>query len=294
MALLLALAATSQPTRRCAGRWDRSKYSGVGSTTRRSASSASGASGSRRRAGARVRYARRGHDLYVGAERYRDLVDRAEARRALRARGLHHHPPAQHAQHRGLARCRGVQQDARRRAALNVARAARGRRRPAGGAGQRKVAGAALDVFRSEPMTDHPLFAYPNDRDPALGRVHGEATDRAGEQAAEQVVAALTGGVVSTAVNIPAIPPEDREAVGLPAPVRASAASARPRGGGSIDRVESSSGPPRRPRRPPAHDRRPQRRPGRPHRGGGQLRQRAGAGRGARDRGGRDQGAGRA
>ena len=25
-----------------------------------------------------------------------------------------------------------------------------------------KVAGAALDVFRSEPVTDHPLFSYPN------------------------------------------------------------------------------------------------------------------------------------
>ena len=25
-----------------------------------------------------------------------------------------------------------------------------------------KVAGAALDVFRTEPVTDHPLFGYPN------------------------------------------------------------------------------------------------------------------------------------
>ena len=78
-----------------------------------------------------------------------------------------------------------------------------------------KVAGAALDVFRSEPITDHPLFAYDNVVvTPHLGASTAEAQDRAGVQTAEQVVAALSGGVVSTAVNIPAIPPEDMEALG--------------------------------------------------------------------------------
>src|SRR5581483_1675660 len=78
-----------------------------------------------------------------------------------------------------------------------------------------KVAGAAIDVFRSEPVTDHPLFGYPNVIvTPHLGASTAEATDRAGYQAAEQVVAALTGGVVSTAVNIPAIPQEDMEVLG--------------------------------------------------------------------------------
>jgi len=78
-----------------------------------------------------------------------------------------------------------------------------------------KVAGAALDVFREEPMTDHPLFGYPNVVvTPHLGASTAEATDRAGYQAAEQVVAALTGGVVTSAVNVPAIPPEDLEALG--------------------------------------------------------------------------------
>ncbi|MEA2142366.1 MAG: D-3-phosphoglycerate dehydrogenase / 2-oxoglutarate reductase, partial [Solirubrobacteraceae bacterium] len=47
-----------------------------------------------------------------------------------------------------------------------------------------KVAGAALDVFRSEPMTDHPLFGYPNVIvTPHLGASTTEATDRAGYQA---------------------------------------------------------------------------------------------------------------
>jgi D-3-phosphoglycerate dehydrogenase / 2-oxoglutarate reductase len=78
-----------------------------------------------------------------------------------------------------------------------------------------KVAGAALDVFRHEPVTDHPLFSYPNVVvTPHLGASTAEATDRAGYQAAEQVVAALTGGVVTSAVNIPAIAPEDLDALG--------------------------------------------------------------------------------
>jgi D-3-phosphoglycerate dehydrogenase / 2-oxoglutarate reductase len=78
-----------------------------------------------------------------------------------------------------------------------------------------KVGGAALDVFRSEPVTDHPLFSYPNVIvTPHLGASTAEATDRAGYQVAEQVVAALTGGVVTSAVNVPAIPPEDADVLG--------------------------------------------------------------------------------
>ena len=77
-----------------------------------------------------------------------------------------------------------------------------------------KVAGAALDVFRSEPVTDHPLFGYPNVIvTPHLGASTAEATDRAGYQAAEQVIAALTGGIVTSAVNVPAIPAAEVEAL---------------------------------------------------------------------------------
>jgi D-3-phosphoglycerate dehydrogenase len=78
-----------------------------------------------------------------------------------------------------------------------------------------KVAGAALDVFPSEPITDYALFGYPNVVvTPHLGASTTEAQDRAGVQTAEQVVAALTGGVVSTAVNIPAISAEDMDVLG--------------------------------------------------------------------------------
>lgn len=78
-----------------------------------------------------------------------------------------------------------------------------------------KVGGAALDVFSSEPVTDSPLFGLPNVIvTPHLGASTAEATDRAGFQAAEQVVAALTDGFVTTAVNVPAIAPEDLEVLG--------------------------------------------------------------------------------
>ena len=105
-----------------------------------------------------------------------------------------------------------------------------------------QVAGAALDVFRSEPITEHPLFAYPNVIvTPHLGASTAEATDRAGYQAAEQVVAALRGGVVTSAVNLPAIPPEDMEVLGPFASLcralgRIAVSLAQ---GSSIDRVQT-------------------------------------------------------
>jgi D-3-phosphoglycerate dehydrogenase / 2-oxoglutarate reductase len=73
-----------------------------------------------------------------------------------------------------------------------------------------QVAGAALDVFPDEPMTEHPVFAYDSVVvTPHLGASTTEAQDRAGVVTAEQVVAALTGGLVTNAVNIPAIRGED-------------------------------------------------------------------------------------
>ena len=78
-----------------------------------------------------------------------------------------------------------------------------------------KVGGAALDVFRSEPITDHPLFGLPNVVvTPHLGASTAEANDRAGFQAAEQIVAALNGGTVTSAVNAPAVKAEDLEVLG--------------------------------------------------------------------------------
>jgi D-3-phosphoglycerate dehydrogenase len=104
-----------------------------------------------------------------------------------------------------------------------------------------KVAGAALDVFSSEPVTDHPLFGYENVVvTPHLAASTTEAQDRAGVQTAEQVVAALTGGVVSTAVNIPAVSAEDMEVLGpfLPLARRLGRLAITLAEASSVERVE--------------------------------------------------------
>jgi D-3-phosphoglycerate dehydrogenase len=106
-----------------------------------------------------------------------------------------------------------------------------------------KVAGAALDVFPSEPIAEHPLFGYPNVVvTPHLGASTAEATDRAGYQSAEQVVAALTGGVVATAVNIPAIAAEDMEMLGpfLPLATQLGRLAMGLAEGSSVERIEAA------------------------------------------------------
>jgi D-3-phosphoglycerate dehydrogenase len=103
-----------------------------------------------------------------------------------------------------------------------------------------KVGGAALDVFPAEPMTEHPLFG----RDdvvvtPHLGASTAEAQDRAGIVTAEQVRAALTGGVVTNAVNIPAVRPETMEALAPFVPLCEKLGRlAQGLGDGSVGRVE--------------------------------------------------------
>jgi len=67
------------------------------------------------------------------------------------------------------------------------------------------VAGAALDVFSTEPCTSSPLFALDQVVvTPHLGASTAEAQDKAGEQIAEQIVLALRGELVPYAVNVAA------------------------------------------------------------------------------------------
>jgi D-3-phosphoglycerate dehydrogenase len=184
-------------------------------------------------------------DPYVSAERYRELgAERAGSSDEVYAVAdflTLHLPKTPETEGfldaRALAKCRdGVR-------VLNVARGSlivEEDLRAALDAG--KVGGAALDVFSSEPVTDHPLFGYPNVIvTPHLGASTAEATDRAGFQAAEQVVAALTGGVPTSAVNLPAIPAEDMELLGPFVPLcralgRIAVALAD---GSSIERLET-------------------------------------------------------
>src|SRR5256714_5332301 len=77
-----------------------------------------------------------------------------------------------------------------------------------------KIAGAALDVYSEEPYSG-PLLELDNVvATPHLAASTEEAQDRAGVIVAEQVAAALEGGLVTNAVNIPVIGAESLEALG--------------------------------------------------------------------------------
>jgi D-3-phosphoglycerate dehydrogenase len=84
-----------------------------------------------------------------------------------------------------------------------------------------QVAGAAIDVFVQEPY-DGPLLHAPNVVvTPHLAASTEEAQDRAGVIVAEQVAAALEGGLVSNAVNIPTVGADDLEVLGPYVPLAA-------------------------------------------------------------------------
>ncbi len=250
MALLLALARNVPQAHASltSGHWDRSKFSGVELYEKTLGILGFG------RIGQLVAQRARGFqmhvvafDPYVAAERYRELgVEQAESPDDVYAVAEFltlHLPKTPETEGwlnaEALAKCRdGVR-------VLNVARGQLVVDEDLKAAlDSGKVAGAAIDVFRSEPVTEHPLFGYPNVIvTPHLGASTAEATDRAGYQAAEQVVAALTGGVVTSAVNVPAIPAEDVEVLGPYLPLCNSlgriAVALAVAQGSSVDRIQT-------------------------------------------------------
>jgi len=227
MALLLALA-RNVPQAHAAlsgeGKWERSKWSGVELDGKVLGILGFGRIGQLVAARAKSFGMRvLAFDPFVSAERYKDLgVEKAESSDAVYAEAdflTLHLPKTPDTEGwldaEAIAKCKdGVK-------VLNVARG------PLindddliAALDSGKVGGAALDVFRSEPLTESPYFGRPNVIvTPHLGASTAEATDRAGFQAAEQVVAALTGGSVTTAVNVPAIKAEDLEVLGPYAPL---------------------------------------------------------------------------
>jgi D-3-phosphoglycerate dehydrogenase len=221
LAMLLALARKVPQAHGSltAGAWERSKFSGVELYEKTLGVLGFGRIGqlvAQRALGFGMRVI--AFDAYVAEERFRELgVERADSSDELYAQAdfITVHLPVTAETENWL----DAEAFARMKDGVRIINVARGRLiveddlRAALDAG--KVAGAALDVFRAEPVTDHPLFGYPNVVvTPHLGASTAEATDRAGYQAAEQVVAALSGGVVTSAVNVPAIAPEDLEALG--------------------------------------------------------------------------------
>lgn len=73
-----------------------------------------------------------------------------------------------------------------------------------------QVAGAAFDVFETEPATSNPLFGIENFIcTPHLGASTSEAQENVAVQVAEQMSEYLTVGTVTNAVNMPSVSAED-------------------------------------------------------------------------------------
>jgi D-3-phosphoglycerate dehydrogenase len=249
MALLLALARNIPQAyvSLTAGKWERSKFSGVELYEKTLGIVGFGRIGqlvAARARGFQMRVI--AFDPFVSAERYRELgVEKAENSEEIYAQAdflTIHLPKTPETQNWLDAEAFAQMREGVR--ILNVARGGlidEAALKDALDSG--RVGGAALDVFPSEPTTEHPLFGYPNVIvTPHLGASTAEATDRAGYQSAEQVVAALTGGVVSTAVNIPAVGAEDMEVLGpfLPLATQLGRLAMALAEGSSVERIEAA------------------------------------------------------
>lgn len=71
---------------------------------------------------------------------------------------------------------------------------------------EKKIAGAALDVFETEPAKEHPLFGYENVIcTPHLGASTKEAQEIVALQIAEQMSDFLLSGAVTNALNMPSV-----------------------------------------------------------------------------------------
>ncbi len=73
-----------------------------------------------------------------------------------------------------------------------------------------QVAGAAFDVFSTEPANENPLFGHPNVIcTPHLGAATSEAQENVALQVADQMSDYLLRGAISNAVNFPSITAEE-------------------------------------------------------------------------------------
>ena len=207
------------------GRWERKAYGGIelaGKTLGVLGFGRIGQQVARRALGLGMRVV--AYDPYVSAERFRELgVERLETPEEVygAAEFLTLHLPLTDETRRSI----DANAFARMRDGVRLVNAARGELVDEDALLEAlrsgKVAGAALDVFSSEPYTG-PLLELDNVVvTPHLAASTGEAQDRAGVIVAEQVAAALEGGLVTNAVNIPAIGAEDLEVLGPYVPLAA-------------------------------------------------------------------------
>jgi len=227
LALLLALA-RHVPDAHAAlkqGRWERSRFGGIelaGKTLGVLGFGRIGQQVARRALALEMRVV--AYDPFVGAERFRELgVERVESRDDVfgQADFLTLHVPLSDETRAFINR----ETIAKMRDGVRLVNAARGElvdeEALIEALESRKIASAALDVFASEPYTG-PLLAQERVVvTPHLAASTVEAQDRAGVIVAEQVVAALQGGLVTNAVNIPTLRAEDLEALGPYVPLAA-------------------------------------------------------------------------
>jgi D-3-phosphoglycerate dehydrogenase / 2-oxoglutarate reductase len=198
-----------------AGRWERSRWAGVELADKTLGLLGFGRIGqqvARRAIGLGMNVL--AYDPFVARERFRDLgVARADAPDEVYAGAdfLSLHLPLT-SETRGLI---GREAIAAMRDGMRIVNAARGalvdEEALVEGLRSGKVAGAALDVFSAEPYSG-PLLELENVVvTPHLAASTAEAQDRAGLIVAQQVAAALAGDLVTNAVNIPVIGPDDLE-----------------------------------------------------------------------------------
>lgn len=154
------------------------------------------------------------YDPYLSSERAADEhIERVELDALLeRADFVTLHVPLTE-QTRGMI---GVAELARMKPTAILVNAARGgivdERALAVALEQRKLAGAALDVYETEPPpADHPLREAPNlVMTPHLGAATVEAQRKVALEIAQRVRDALVAADLTTALNVPQIDPEER------------------------------------------------------------------------------------
>jgi D-3-phosphoglycerate dehydrogenase len=207
-----------------AGRWERSKWGGVELADKVLGVLGFGRIGrqvARRALGLQMKVL--AYDPFVSAERFRELgVENASFDDVLaRSDFLTVHLPLTD-ETRGAIDAATI---GKMRDGVRIVNAARGELVDEGALvaalESGKVAGAAIDVFTEEPYSG-PLLRAPNIVvTPHLAASTEEAQDRAGVIVAEQVAAALEGGLVTNAVNIPTIGADDLEVLGPYVPLAA-------------------------------------------------------------------------
>ncbi len=210
------------------GRWERSRYGGVELAEKTLGILGYGRIGqqvARRALGLQMRVV--AYDPFVSAERFREAGVESDSLEGVLARAdfVTLHLPLND-DTRGVIDARAL---ASMKEGARLINAARGElvdeQALLEALESGRLAGAALDVFGTEPYSG-PLLAAPNIvLTPHLAASTDEAQDRAGVIVAEQVVAALEGGLVTNAVNIPTVGAEDLEVLGPFVPLAASLGS---------------------------------------------------------------------